>query len=69
MRYSAVCPVVHSKIDAPGEGFCVSVLPKVGVCSAEAGSESIGDVSSSVGRMGEVIMLLSYSSSASESSA
>ena len=39
----------------------------MGVGSVEGGSESVGDVSSSVGRMGEVMTLLSYSSSASES--
>jgi hypothetical protein len=39
----------------------------VGVCSADGGSESVGDVSESVGSCGEVMTLLSYSSSASES--
>lgn len=39
----------------------------VGVCSAEGGSESVGEVSESVGSWGEVITLRSYSSSASES--
>lgn len=42
--------------------------PKVvGVGSVEGGSESVGEVSSSVGITGEVAMLRSYSSSASES--
>ena len=64
---SAHCPVVHCKIELPGESFSVSERPKVGVGSVEGGSESVGEVSSSVGRMGEVISVRSYSSSASES--
>lgn len=39
----------------------------VGVCSADGGSESVGEVSESVGRWGDVMTLRSYSSSASES--
>lgn len=44
-----------------------SVCPKVGVGSVEGGSESVGEVSSSVCRWGEGNTLRSYSSSASES--
>jgi hypothetical protein len=40
----------------------------VGVFSVDAGSESVGEISESVCRWGEVITLRSYSSSASESS-
>lgn len=53
-------------MELPGDSF-PSERPKVGVGSVEGGSESVGEVSSSVGRIGEVISVLSYSSSASES--
>ena len=54
-------------MEFPGDNFSVSARPKVGVGSVEGGSESVGEVSSSVGRIGEVISVRSYSSSASES--
>ncbi len=50
-----------------GESLSESICPNVGVCSVDGGSESVGEVSSSVGRRGEGKTLLSYSSSASES--
>lgn len=40
----------------------------VGVFSVDGGSESVGEDSKSGGRVGDVTMLRSYSSSASESS-
>src|ERR1700743_1747860 len=39
----------------------------VGVCSAERPSDSVGDTENSVGRVGDMTSLRSYSSSASES--
>ena len=66
---SAHSSVVHSVIIDRGEFLSVSKCPPkvVGVCSADGGSESVGDDSESFGRIGEVSTLLSYSSSASES--
>lgn len=40
----------------------------VGVCSVERPSDSIGDTENSVGSVGDITSLRSYSSSASESS-
>ena len=62
--------MVQSVITVRGDNLSLSgsAWPKVvGVCSVEGGSESVGEVSSSVGSIGEVKMLRSYSSSASES--
>ena len=67
-KYSTHCFVVHSSIETPGEILSKSWWPNVvGVGSVEGGSESVGEVSSSVGMIGEVRRLRSYSSSASES--
>lgn len=60
--------VVHSVMMVRGEFLSRSGSSKVvGVCSVDGGSESVGEVSSSVGSMGEVMRLRSYSSSASDS--
>jgi len=64
---SAHCAVVHSNNKLPGESLSVSDFPNVGVGSVDGGSDSVGEVSSSVWSIGEVMTLLSYSSSASES--
>lgn len=65
---SAHSSVVHSVMIVLGELLSASRFPKVvGVCSAEGGSESVGEVSESVGKCGDVMTLRSYSSSASES--
>lgn len=59
---------LHSVIIVLGESLSPSGFSKVvGVCSVDGGSESVGEVSSSVGIKGEVMILRSYSSSASES--
>lgn len=59
---------LHSVIIVLGESLSPSGFSKVvGVCSVDGGSESVGEVSSSVGIRGEVMILRSYSSSASES--
>ena len=55
--------IVRGEDDLSPSGFS----KVVGVCSVEGGSESVGEASSSVGSMGEVMRLRSYSSSASES--
>jgi hypothetical protein len=66
---SAHCSAVHTVMRPVGEPLlsleCVKV---VGVCSVEGGPESVGELSKSGGRVGEVMTLRSYSSSASESS-
>ena len=65
---SAHSSVVQSVMSVLGEFLSASRLPNVvGVCSAEGGSESVGEVSESVAKCGEVMTLRSYSSSASES--
>ena len=60
---------VHSVTIDRGESLSKSTCPPkvVGVCSADGGSESVGEDSESLGKIGEVSTLLSYSSSASES--
>ena len=48
---SAHSSVVHSVMMVRGELLSASKFPKVvGVCSADGGSESVGEVSESVGR-------------------
>ena len=66
---SAHCPVDHSRIELVGESLSPLERSNVGVGSVDGGSEFVGEVSSSssIGRIGEVISLRSYSSSASES--
>lgn len=66
---SAHCTVVHCLIESVGDSLSPLDLSKVGVGSVEGGSEFVVEVSSSssMGIVGEVISLRSYSSSASES--
>lgn len=66
---SAHCPVLHCIIESFGDSFSPLERSKVGVGSVEGGSEFSVEISSSssMGRVGEVISLRSYSSSASES--
>lgn len=66
---SAHCSALHSVIRPLGEALSLPECENVvGVCSVDNDSESVGEDSKSGGRVGEVITLRSYSSSASESS-
>jgi hypothetical protein len=62
---SAACSAVQSMTFPLG---LVMSRANVGVCSVERPSDSIGDTENSVGSVGDITSLRSYSSSASESS-